>query len=93
GQDKADARSKLVIPDSVTADLLSVGNTSLDTSSLEERFNVAANGVPLKPFLQGMTVDTPYSVAFHPGVDASFSLDLKDVTISEVMELFNSLYP
>ncbi|MDU0113687.1 pilus (MSHA type) biogenesis protein MshL [Psychrosphaera aquimarina] len=40
-----------------------------------------------------MTEDTPYSVAFHPGVDASISLDLKDVTISEVMELLNSLYP
>ena len=84
---------KLVIPDSVNADLMTQGDTTLDTSALEERFNVAANGVPLKPFLQGMIEDSPYSVAFHPGAKAYVSLDLKDVTISEVVDVLNSLYP
>ncbi len=92
-QKKSEQRSKLVIPDAVSHDLLSVGNTSLDTSNLEERFNVAANGVPLKLFLQGMTEDTPYSIAYHPEVTASISLDLKDVTIGEVIDLLNTLYP
>ena len=87
------SNSELVIPDSVTADLMSTGSTSLDTSTFEERFNIAANGVPLKPFLQGMIDDSPYSVAFHPSARASVSLDLKDVTISEVVETLNSLYP
>jgi MSHA biogenesis protein MshL len=53
---------------------------------------VAANGVPLKPFLQGLIEDSPYSVAFHPEAKAYVSLDLKDVTIAEVVNVLNSLY-
>ena len=87
------SNNELVIPDSVTADLMSTGSTSIDASTFEERFNIAANGVPLKPFLQGMIEDSPYSVAFHPSARASVSLDLKDVTISEVVSTLNSLYP
>lgn len=83
----------LLVPDAVNADLMSLGGTSLDVSGLEERFNVAANGVPLKPFLQGMIEDSPYSVAFHPEAKAYVSLDLKDVTIAEVVNVLNSLYP
>lgn len=85
--------SDLIIPESVTADLMATGTTSLEASALEERFNVSANGVPLKPFLQGMIEDSPYSVAFHPSAAANVSLDLKDVTISEVVQTLNSLYP
>lgn len=87
------AGNGLVIPESVTADLMATGSTSLDASALEERFNVSANGVPLKPFLQGMIEDSPYSVAFHPSAATNVSLDLKDVTISEVVQTLNSLYP
>lgn len=84
---------ELIIPESVTADLMSSASTSLDASTLEERFNITANGVPLKPFLQGMIEESPYSVAFHPSARANVSLDLKDVTISEVVDTLNSLYP
>lgn len=84
---------ELIIPASVSADLMALGSTSLDAATLEERFNITANGVPLKPFLQGMIEDSPYSVAFHPSARANVSLDLKDVTISEVIKTLNSLYP
>ena len=73
--------AKLVIPDSVAADLMMPSEAPIDVGALEDRFNVAANGVPIKPFLQGLVADSPYSVAFHPGAQASVSLDLKDVTI------------
>lgn len=92
-QQQSAAAKELMIPASVSADLMSSGSTSLDTASVEERFNITANGVPLKPFLQGMIEDSPYSVAFHPSARANVSLDLKDVTISEVVKTLNSLYP
>lgn len=92
-QQQATTSNELIIPESVTSDLMLTGAVSLDASVLEERFNVSANGVPLKPFLQGMIEDSPYSVAFHPSASASVSLDLKDVTISEVVQTLNSLYP
>lgn len=93
-QQQPNSKNKeLIIPASVSADLMSLGSTSLDAATLEERFNITANGVPLKPFLQGMIEDSPYSVAFHPSARANVSLDLKDVTISEVIKTLNSLYP
>ena len=92
-EDNQKSNNALLVPDAVNADLMSLGGASLDVSGLEERFNVAANGVPLKPFLQGMIEDSPYSVAFHPQAKAFVSLDLKDVTIAEVVGVLNSLYP
>ncbi|QTH63178.1 pilus (MSHA type) biogenesis protein MshL [Psychrosphaera ytuae] len=85
--------SELVVPDSVNADLMMPASSSIDVAALEDRFNVSANNVPVKPFLQGLVTDSPYSVAFHPNVDANISLDLKDVTIQEVVDLLSSLYP
>lgn len=85
--------AELVIPESVSADLIAPQANLLESSSIEERFNVSANGVPLKPFLQSMIEGSPYSVAFHPSAHASVSLDLKDVTISEVVKTLNTLYP
>lgn len=84
---------QLVVPDSVNADLMQANDINIDLSSLEERFNVSANEVPIKPFLQGLVDDSPYSVAFHPGAEATVSLDLKDVSINEVVEVLVSLYP
>lgn len=86
-------QADLVVPDSVNAELMMADGGSIQVAAMEERFNVAANGVPVKPFLQGLVEDSPYSVAFHPGVDAKVSLDLKDVTISEVVDVLIGLYP
>lgn len=93
-QSQAVAKQKeLAIPDSVSADLMMPTTSPIDVGAIEDRFNVAANGVPVKPFLQGLVADSPYSVAFHPGAQGNISLDLKDVTIQEVVEVLSSLYP
>lgn len=89
----APANAPLVIPDSVNADLMAANASSIEMAVIEERFNVSANNVPVKPFLQGLVEDSPYSVAFHSGVEANVSLDLKDVTINEVMDVLTSLHP
>ena len=90
---QAKASDALLIPDSVNADLMLQGAAPIDLTLIEERFNVSANNVAIKPFLQGLVEESPYSVAFHPGADATVSLDLKDVTISEVIDVLVSLYP
>lgn len=87
------SKAPLVLPDSVNADLMSAHTSSIEMAVIEERFNVSANGVPVKPFLQGLVEDSPFSVAFHSGADANVSLDLKDVTINEVIDVLVSLYP
>lgn len=83
----------LVIPSSVSADLFSSDSSLLDTVESEERLNISANHVPLKPFLQSMVEDSPYSLVFHPGAQGMVSLDLKDVTIAEVVNVLNRMYP
>ena len=90
---QSQSSAPLVIPDSVNADLMMQGTAAIDMALIEERFNVSANNVAIKPFLQGLVDESPYSVAFHPGADANVSLDLKDVTISEVVDVLVSLYP
>lgn len=90
---QASEPAALHVPDSVNADLMMPATSPIDVAALEDRFNVSANSVPVKPFLQGLVADSPYSVAFHPSVNASVSLDLKDVTIKEVVEVLSSLYP
>lgn len=92
-QEPKATNAPLVIPDSVNADLVATTSSGIDMAVIEERFNVSANGVAIKPFLQGLVADSPYSVAFHSNVDARVSLDLKDVTISEVIDVLVSLYP
>jgi len=91
--DTVNEQASLAIPDSVSADLMMPTSAPIDVGAIEDRFNVAANGVPVKPFLQGLVADSPYSVAFHPNAQGSISLDLKDVTIHEVVEVLSSLYP
>ena len=92
-QAEAKPNTALQVPDSVSADLMMPATSPIDVAALEDRFNVSANNVPVKPFLQGLVADSPYSVAFHPNVNSSVSLDLKDVTIKEVVDVLSSLYP
>ncbi len=82
-----------LVPDSVSADLMMPTAAPIDVGAMEDRFNISANGVPIKPFLQGLVADSPFSVAFHPGVQSNVSLDLKDVTIQEVVQVLTSMYP
>jgi MSHA biogenesis protein MshL len=58
----------------------------------EPRFNIAVVNAPAKSFFLGLVKDTPYNMVVHPDVSGEISLDLKAVTVPEVLEMTRELY-
>lgn len=58
----------------------------------QNRFDIAANSVDIQPFFANLVEKTPYSVAFHPELSGSVSLQLKQVTLDEVIDSITQLY-
>src|ERR1700722_18423306 len=58
----------------------------------EPRFNIAVVNAPAKSFFLALVRDTPYNMVVHPDVSGEISLDLKQVTVSEVLDMTRELY-
>lgn len=87
-------KDSAVVPDALTQELLtSVSSNLLIPKELEiKRFEVAANEVEIRDFFVGLVDDTPYSVAVHPQVKGKISLNLKDVSLDEVIKVIIRMY-
>jgi MSHA biogenesis protein MshL len=59
---------------------------------VEKRFDVFAEEVPAKTFFLSLAQDTPYNIAVHPDVSGKISLQLKKVTLFEVLETLRTMY-
>jgi MSHA biogenesis protein MshL len=81
------------VPDAVTQALLD--NTSLKTASgkkFAERFDVSVRAVSAKDFFLGLVNGTGINVVVHPDVSGTISLDLKNVTVDEVLRVTRDIY-
>lgn len=58
----------------------------------EERFDVSVRNVPAQAFFLGLVEGTDTNVVVHPEVSGSLSLDLKGVTVEEVLEVTRDIY-
>ncbi len=56
------------------------------------RFNVAADQIPAGRFFAALVADSEFSVVVHPAVSGEVSLQLKQVTVPQVMQLMQELY-
>ncbi len=56
------------------------------------RFDVAVKNMPAKNFFMGLSVNTPYSIAVSPEIEGNISLNLKNVTLEEVMQTMRETY-
>jgi MSHA biogenesis protein MshL len=58
----------------------------------EQRFDVAANDIPAKDFFMGLVKDTHYNMVVNPKIEGVVTLNLKQVTIPEVLQAAKDNY-
>ncbi|WDE04503.1 pilus (MSHA type) biogenesis protein MshL [Thalassomonas viridans] len=81
------------VPDAVNQELMAQGLEQGKQSLLaEKRLEIAANQIPAAEFFAAIVDDSQYSVAVHPGVSGNITLNLKGVTLDEVLEVLEQLY-
>lgn len=59
---------------------------------MDRRFDIFADQVPARSFFLGLVKDTPYNISVPPTVVGSISLQLKKVTIGEILETVRNVY-
>lgn len=79
------------VPDAVNQALLQGGGRASGKSA-EERFDIAVNNVPARTFFLSLIADAGVNVVAHPNVSGNISLELKDVTIDEVLKVTREVY-
>ncbi len=71
-----------------------IPNVTIDEPSIvEERFDLSVKNIDARSFLLGLVDGTPYNMVVNPDVNTKISLQLKEVTISEVLASLEKIYP
>jgi len=63
-----------------------------ETAEPEPRFDLAVNNAPAQEFFIGLVEGSAWNVVVSPGVTGNITLDLKDVTVSLVMDIVRDIY-
>lgn len=79
------------VPDAVSDALLQHPSSSSATP-LTQRFNVSVNNIPARTFFLSLVSDSGVNVIAHPEVSGSISLELKNVTVDEVLNVTREVY-
>ncbi|NOZ53975.1 MAG: pilus (MSHA type) biogenesis protein MshL [Gammaproteobacteria bacterium] len=72
--------------------LLDVQVSAAQKRLMETRFDLYVNSVPAKTVFMSLVKDTPFNMVVHPDVSSLISLDLKNVTVDEVMNVIRNVY-
>lgn len=80
------------LPDAVSQALMPGAMQQSDTLFGKTKYDVNAQQVDAASFFSGLVKDTPYSVAIHPEVSGTISLNLKQVELEQIFALVSDLY-
>jgi MSHA biogenesis protein MshL len=80
------------VPDDITQKLLNEPVQAQSKSAAQERFDVSVHNVNARDFFMGLVNGTGTNLVVHPGVSGTLSLDLKKVTIDEVLKVTRDIY-
>lgn len=81
------------VPNAVQKELMQQSMSTAKQGLLsEKRLEVSATSVAAKDFFTALVNGSPYSVAIHPEVSGSVSLNLSDVTLTEVLAVVEDIY-
>ncbi len=58
----------------------------------QERFDVSVNNIPARTFFLSLVADSGVNVVAHPEVSGLVSLELKNVTVDEVLDVTRDVY-
>ncbi|PSU83528.1 pilus (MSHA type) biogenesis protein MshL [Photobacterium phosphoreum] len=88
------SRPAFELPAAVNADLMPALDSSYVSSpqAREKRFRVNARNVDANAFFSSLVQGTPFNIVIHPGVSGLISLQLKDVTLDDVLDVVDDVY-
>ncbi|MGZ4978416.1 MAG: secretin N-terminal domain-containing protein [Methylobacter sp.] len=92
---KVSAHSNVKTPAAITDALVPDFNQTLATSqntAQQSRLNISVNEADAREFFMGLVVDTDENMLIHPEVSGKISLELKNVTIAQVLDAVQKLY-
>ena len=91
-QEKSQTKELETLPEAVNQALLPASSSNENQLFGETKYDINAQNIDAATFFAGIVRDTPYSVAIHPDVTGTISLDLKQVALTDVFELVSELY-
>ncbi|MDO9047478.1 MAG: secretin N-terminal domain-containing protein [Methylobacter sp.] len=89
------ARSYAQAPPAITDALVPDFNQVLagsQNTAQQIRLNISVNEVDAREFFMGLVVDTEENMLVHPEVTGTISLELKNVTIAQVLDAVQKVY-
>lgn len=66
--------------------------SSVSSVAQQPRFDISVEQVPASDFFNGLVAGTSQNIVVHPGLTGNISLNLKDVTLEDVLEVTREIY-